>query len=132
MPGGEPHPLRHKDSGQPEPPKGDRPLAHQASRQASQETKGLLPRLQLPIGIMQQTEEGDCQGRVVSGRAIPQGRLHRHQHERQGQERGEVLQRERQLRAVDKGVQVRFVLDEALLHAVFLQPGEARAVRHFP
>ena len=77
--GGRGHRLRHPPAGQRGPAGADRPPADPARRPPAEEAAGVLRQLQLPGAELDQAAPGGGQGRVAPGRAVPAGRLHRHQ-----------------------------------------------------
>ena len=74
--------LRHPPAGQRGPAGADRPPADAAGRPPAEEAAGVLRQLQLPGAELEPAAPGGGQGRVAPGRAVPAGRLHRHQPER--------------------------------------------------
>ena len=69
------------------------------------------------------------QGGVASGRAVPSGGLHRHEHDGWPRRSGAFLQWSRDSRAVDQGGEVRPELDSAVVPSVRGQPGASVSVR---
>ena len=93
---------------------------------------GLLRQLQLPGAELGQAAPGRRQGRVAPGRAVPAGRLHRHQPEAAGRAGQQVLQWPRHRRAVDQGGQVGAALDAAVLPLLPPQRRAAPALTPLP
>ena len=62
----------------------DRAPADPARRPPAEQAAGVLRQLQLPGAELEQAAPGGGQGRVAPGRAVPAGRLHRHQPEAAG------------------------------------------------
>ena len=71
---------------------------------------------------------GGGQGGVASGRVVPSGGLHRHEHEGWARRSGAIIQWSRDSRAVDQGGEVRPELDSAVVPSVRGQPGASVSV----
>ena len=105
------------------------PSAQEAGGQAAEAFSDPIRRLLVSCRELGPRSAGGGQGGVASGRAVPSGGLHRHEHDGWPRRSGAILQWSRDSRAVDQGGQVRAELDSAVVPSVRGQPGASVSVR---
>ena len=109
---------------------GDRSLADTTCGEAAEASSDPIRRLLVSCRELGPCSAGGGQGGVASGRAVPSGGLHRHEHDGCPRRGGAFLQWSRDSRAVDQGrEEVRPELDSAVVPSVRGQPGASVSVR---
>src|SRR5918998_854800 len=123
------HRLRHPAPGQPGAAGADQAPADPTCGSPAEEAAGVPRQLQLPGRELVEAAAGGGPRRVAPGRALPAGRLHRHQPEEAGRAGHQVLRRSGHGGAVDQRGEARPALDAAVLPRLPGQRGPAATVR---